>query len=119
MSSAMFSLFAAACKGSSFFGFPTWYEYLPGATDKQGHCAPTISGINDVWLIVAAVITILLRIAAMVAVAMIVYGAISYVTSQGEPDKTGQAKGTIVNALVGLALAVMAGVIVSFIAGGF
>jgi hypothetical protein len=69
-----------------------------------------------VWLIVAAVIEIALRVAAIVAVVFVIYGGFSYVTSQGEPEATGRAKNTLVNALVGLAVSVMAAAIVAFIA---
>ncbi len=104
------------CKGGSFLGFPTWYKYLPGTTDPTtGLCSPQLNRLSDVWLILAAVIEILLRVAAIVAVIFVIYGAIAYVVSQGEPDKTGKAKSTIVNALVGLAISVMAAAIVTFI----
>jgi hypothetical protein len=107
------------CKlqGGGFLGFPHWYKYLGGIKDVNGVCTPHLNGINDVWLVVAALIEILLRIAAILAFVMVIWGGVSYVTSQGEPDKTGQAKSTIVNALIGLAIAVMAASIVAFIAG--
>lgn len=109
--------FATVCSGGGFLGLPTWYEYLPGTTDSVTHlCTPQINGLMDIWLIVAAVIDILLRIAALVAVAFVIYGGFSYITSQGEPDKTSQARGTIISALVGLVIAVMAAIIVGFIA---
>ncbi len=108
-------IFASSCAGGKFFSFPTWYQYLDQVKGVSP-CAPKISNINDVWLIVAAIIEILLRVAAIAAVAMVVYGGIIYTTSQGEPDKTGQAKNTIVNALVGLAVSISAAAIISFIA---
>ena len=113
------TIFADACSnGTSFFGFPRWDEYLPGVTDSTSHlCSPQISGLSDIWLIVAAIIEILLRVAALVAVAFVIYGGFSYITSQGEPDKTTQARMTIINALAGLIIAVLAAVIVGFIAG--
>ena len=95
----------------AFLGFPTWQQYL----DHLGG-QPRINGLTDIWLVVAAVIEILLRVAAIVAVAFIIYGGFSYTTSQGDPEATGRAKGTLVNALVGLAVAVMAAAVVSFIA---
>ncbi|HTB48580.1 MAG TPA: hypothetical protein VK712_00695 [Verrucomicrobiae bacterium] len=116
MINALFFHFAAACGGGSFLGFPTWYEYLPSATDSNGLCSPSITSLSDIWLVVAAIIEILLRVAAIIAFVFVIYGGIIYTTSQGEPDKTGQAKNTIVNALVGLAIAVMAAAIVAFIA---
>ena len=96
---------------ASFLGFPTWYEYLHMSGGQ-----PQIQKLTDIWLIVAAIIEILLRIAALVAVAFIIYGGFSYTTSQGDPDSTSKAKKTLVNALIGLAVAVTAAVTVSFIA---
>jgi hypothetical protein len=118
MVNGLLSHFAASCGGGGFLGFPTWYKYLPGTTDPTTHlCSPQLTRLSDVWLILAAVIEILLRVAAIVAVIFVIYGAISYVISQGDPDKTARAKGTIVNSLVGLAISVMAAAIVTFIAG--
>lgn len=117
----LFTNFAAAgdsCEvnGRGFFGFPHWYKYLDGISDPAGNCSPSINGISDTWLIIAAAIEILLRVAAIVAVAFVIYSGILYVVSQGSPDKTGQAKNTLINAVVGLAIAVMAAAIVSFAA---
>jgi hypothetical protein len=106
----------AACSGGSFLGFPTWYKYLP-STNVNGLCSPSINSLSDIWLIVAAVIEILLRVAALVAVGFVIYGGFSYIISQGEPSKTAQARTTLINALAGLAIAVLAAVVVSFIAG--
>jgi hypothetical protein len=110
----LLSHFAASCAGGGFLGFPTWYHYLP---KEAGTCSPALLKLDDIWLIVAAVIEILLRVAGIVAVILIIYGGFSYVASQGEPDKTRQAQGTIVNALIGLAIAVVAAATVAFIAG--
>lgn len=109
--------FGDACSGGNFLGFPTWYHYLNGITDAATKvCTPELQGLNDIWLIVAAIIEIMLRIAALVAVVFIIYGGFEYITSQAEPDKTKRAKSTIINAVVGLIIAIMASVIVNFIA---
>ena len=102
-----------------FFNLPHWYKYLSGVTDGTGGCIPKIQGINDVWLIVAAIIDILLRLAVMAAIVMIIYGGIQYITSQGEPDKSKKARSTIFDALIGLGLAVAATAAVTFVAGRF
>lgn len=107
----------APCKGGSFLNFPTWYEYLPGQYDSKGVCSPALGSLGDVWLIVAAIIEILLRIAALVAVAFIIFGAVSYMTSSGDPEKTSRARGALTDALVGLAIAVLASAVVGFVAG--
>lgn len=118
---SLLSYFGAGtpCTGGDFLGFPKWYAYLPGQTDALGACTPQIQSINDVWLIVAAVVELLLRIAALAAIAMIIYGGVQFITSQGEPDKAHQARSTITNAVIGLAIAVSAAAMVQFLAGRF
>lgn len=110
--------FGAACLGGDFLGFPKWYKYLNGITDPKTHlCSPELSSINDIYLIVAAVIEMLLRIGTLMAVGFVIYGGIQYITSQGEPDKTSKARVTIINALVGLAISLVAAAAVAFFAG--
>lgn len=118
MVNGVFAHFATACTGGGFLGFPTWYHYLQGVTDPaNGLCSPQISGLSDIWLIVAAVIEILLRASALIAVIFVIIGGINYITSQGEPERTSHARGAIINALVGLVISVLAAVIIGFIAG--
>lgn len=109
------NLATVACNNpsSNFLAFPTWYEYL--CLNSNGH--PTISNINDVWLIVAAIIDILLRVGAILAVIFIIYGGIRYITSQGNPEQTNHAKNTILSAVIGLIITIVASVVVGFIAG--
>lgn len=115
MIQSLISYFGDPCPGGDFLFFPKWYKYLQAAPDSHP-CSPQLTSLNDVWLIVAAIIEILLRVAAILAVVFVIYGGFSYVTSQGDPEGTGRAKNTLVNALVGLAIAVTAAAIVSFIA---
>jgi hypothetical protein len=113
----LLTLFAKSCPGGTFFGFPKWYKYLPGTVDpNSGLCTPKLTSLSGIWLILAAIIEIMIRVAAIVAVAFVIYGGISYITSQGEPEATSKARGTIVNALIGLAIAILAASIVTFIA---
>lgn len=122
----IFDLFAAACTppSSGFFGIPTWYKYLPGEDVIDGisgqiSCTPKLNSLSDVWLIGAAVIDILLRIAALMAIGYIVVAGINYIRSQGQPDQTAKAQRTLVNAVVGLVIAIIATVMVNFVAGRF
>jgi ABC-type Fe3+ transport system permease subunit len=114
------SHFADACTvtGGSFFGFPKWYKYLPGIDSGNG-CIPSIRSVNDVWLIAASVVELLLRVASLLAVGFVVYGGVQYILSQGEPDRTTKARDTIFNALIGLVIAVAATTAVTFVAGRF
>lgn len=114
----MFSVAAKdPCSGNGFFGLPHWYKYL-GSSDPA-KCSPTLTSINDIWLIFLAIIEILLRVAVAVAIAFIIVGGIKFITSRANPDKTSQAKNTVTDALVGLVIAIAAVAIVSFLAGRF
>jgi ABC-type Fe3+ transport system permease subunit len=121
----LYSQFAAACQPKgSFFGFPTWYKYLDGQNVTDGAtntttCSPIIHGINDVWLIVLAIIDLLLRAAILAAVGFVLAGGVKFMVSQGQPDKIKSALTTLVNALIGLAIAVAAATLVSYVAGKF
>lgn len=99
------------------YGLPTWYKYLDGEI-VNGQCEIANVDITNPEMFLPiglAVMEILLRIAAMVAVAFVVYGGFQYMTSQGEPDKTKSAKDTILNAVIGVLIALFATAIVRFI----
>ena len=109
---------------SDFLGFPHWYQYLPGtyvSVDSSKNaatvCNPSLQNLSDIWLIAAAIIEILVRLAAIAAIGYVIYGGIMYITSEGNPEKTGKAKQTIVNALVGLMLSLVDASIIAFLAG--
>ena len=121
-------MFAAGCTDNTFFGIPPWYHYLVAAGRMATH-ADSSTGIvscdlvgdfqwqngGDLVLIILGILDIVLRLAGLVAVGFIIYGGIQYVTSQGEPDKTKDAQQTIINALVGLVIAMLATAFVSFV----
>ncbi len=118
-------LAATSCNpaGGGLFGFPKWYKYLQGIesvnAEQDTICSPHITSINDVWLIGAAIIDMLLRLAVLLAIGYIVYGGVSYIKSQGQPDQTASAQKTILNAVVGLVIAIAATGLVTFVAGRF
>lgn len=107
--------FAAQCTGTSFFGFPPWYEYLNCTTEGN----PEITGINDLWLIAAAGLEMIAYAAGVLAVAMFIYGGFVMMISQGSPDRVSTARGTMLNAAVGLAIAVSAYTLINLVARVF
>lgn len=109
---------AASCDGGNFVGLPKWYKYL-GSEGTGTDCVPAITGINDIWLIVLAVVEILLRVAAMGALIFIVYGGIRFITARGNPEKINSARIAIQDALIGLVIAIAAVAIVNFIGSRF
>ncbi|HPR09287.1 hypothetical protein KDA06_02980 [Candidatus Saccharibacteria bacterium] len=117
---------ASRCS-KSFFGLKPWFAYLPdsmfdgstcqikdfqllGGNDTAGK--PTPSNLPAVIL---AIVDNLSRVAALVAVAYVIMGGIKYTASNGEPESTKNAKDTIINALIGLVIAIIAASVVSFI----
>jgi hypothetical protein len=121
---SQYVLFANACGEKSVFGFPTWYQYLEQRQPivksvGEQVCSPHINGIDDVWLIGLAVVEILLRVAVIAAIIYIMLGGMKYVNSRGNAEKTEAAKKTVVDALIGLIIAVTATAVVTFIGGRF
>ena len=110
---------AIACDPNArkVLNFPKWYQYACGH-DFRFLAVPSgqpNAGPSDIPLVAIAVVEILLRIAALVAIGYVVFGGTKYVVSQGEPDKISEAKGTIINALAGLLLATFSIAIVAFL----
>lgn len=99
----------------TFLGLPTWYKYLDKAVDSAGDCSIQFELATDASKILLAVFEIILRIGGIVAVGFIIYGGFQYIISQGEPERTKGAKSTILNAVIGLAIAISATAIVNLI----
>lgn len=105
---------AIACDPTrnEFLNFPKWYEYACG---DDFRFLPSGNQPSDIPLVLLAVVEILLRIGALVAIGYVVFGGVKYVASQGESDKISEAKGTIINALAGLLIATFAVAVVAFL----
>jgi len=103
---------------NGFFGLPPWYKYLkldPGTCEVIDFTLLGTGSNSGLLLIALAIIDLLLRLAGIVAVAFVIWGGFDYITSQAEPDKLAQARHKIINALIGLGLAIMATSIVVFV----
>jgi hypothetical protein len=108
------SAFAAndGCR-SSFFGIPVWYKYLNLdddcniVTDKQQNVAAKI---------ILGIIDIALFLAGLLAVIMILWGGFQFIFANGEPGSIANARKTILNAVIGLIIAILASQIVRFVA---
>ena len=64
---------------------------------------------------VEPIVSTLLFVVGVVAVVVIIIGGILYVTSTGDPGKTKRAKDTILYAVIGLVVAILAYAIVNFV----
>ena len=76
----------------------------------------TPSSLGDV---IPNITNTLLTAAGIIAVIMIIVGGIMYSLSAGDSKKAGTAKDTILYAVVGLVITLLAGAIVNFVLGRF
>lgn len=106
--------FAAPCEAQGISIVPTWYKYLDSET-LEGKCTPLFVVPDDIGKVLLAIFEIVLYVGGVVAVMFVVYGGFLYLTSTGEPDKAKNARTTIINALVGLAITVLATAIVNLV----
>jgi hypothetical protein len=116
MINTILTTFAAGCRNHGIPILPTWYEYIEG-TETENGCDLTFVFPNDLPAVALAIVEILLRIGTIAAVAFVIYGGFLYMTSQGEPDKAAAARRTIINAVAGLVITLLATGIVAFIGG--
>lgn len=97
-----------------FLGFPTWYKYLNPTFDGT-ECKLDVTFPGAIPKILLAVVEIALRIGGVVAFGYVIYGGFKFILSNGEPDRAASARNSIINALVGLVIAIIAIGVVNFI----
>jgi len=107
------SQFAAGC--GSFLGIPTWYEYISSG-DGSSCDNPSVSSLNDIWLIGLAVLDMLLSVAVLAAIVYFLLGTIQLITARGNPENIAGARSTLINAIIGLAIAFLSATLVSYVA---
>ncbi len=73
------------------------------------------SAKQDLPDIITTIINVMLFIAAALAVIMIIYGGIRYITAHGDEKQVKVAKDTIVYSVAGLIIAILAYALVTFI----
>lgn len=118
----LFAKTGAQCSKAGFLDLKPWYHYLKNmeadCTIRNFNLLPEPGGRgSDLPLVLLAVIDDLLRLAGLIAVIFVIYGAVLYTTSQGNADQTSRAQSTIINALAGLVITIVAVAFVTFIGG--
>lgn len=114
---------AGACgPGDGALSLPTWYKYVPLKADCSiNKDSPKIKNQEGrlVILILMGVFDIVLFLAGFIAVIMVIYAGFRFLTSAGEPQKIAAARTTLLNAIIGLAIAILGSRAIAFIAGTF
>ena len=107
---------APAVTGDGYVSAATEDAICAGVQATGANCNPNgdeaETRVND---IVALIINILSWIVGVVSVIMVIFGGFKYITSGGDSNKVTSAKNTILYALIGLVVVVLAQVIVIFV----
>lgn len=85
----------------------------------KGEESANIEGIckNSGETVLTGIMSLIFYIIGALSIVMIVIGGIQYMTASGNPEKTKKARHTIVYAVIGLAVAILANTIASFVMG--
>ena len=104
--------------GSAFFALKPWYEGL--TTTIKDRCEirwPDSGEIPKfVWTVVLNILYDISMLVGYITVIMVAWGGYLYMFSRGEPARAEKGKKTITTAMVGLVIAMLAGVIMNTIA---
>ena len=106
------------CGSARFLTFPAWYRGLPRTDD----CGVGIIEGEDalsrtIWVIALNVVEIIIQLVGYVSVAYIIIGGWRYILSNGSPDGNVRGRKTILNAVIGLILALSSVAIVNTLVG--
>lgn len=103
------------------YGIPTWYNKLAGTP----YLNPNTCEINNSAIesnegefytgLIASFVVLLLWLVGVVSVFMIMWGGISFIIADGSPEKIASARKTILNAIIGVTIAMLATMLVSFV----
>ena len=85
--------------------------------EKQAAGCDLQSADPQIGSTVQNVINVVIAVLGIVAVAFVIVGAVQYLTSQGDPNKTKKGRDTILYAILGVILAGLAFTIVNFVLG--
>lgn len=121
MNKIKISIIAIAATAGLAFVAPV--PTVGAAPEDDIHAGVQAIGGNDAGGTLATqiedIVNLMLYILGAIAVVMIVIGGIRYATSNGESSQISSAKNTILYAVIGLVVAVMAYAIVNFVLASF
>ncbi|MCA9338866.1 hypothetical protein KC939_00800 [Candidatus Saccharibacteria bacterium] len=100
----------ACTAGTKILTLPCWYDGL-----KMKGSTPVIEKPKDIWTIVINFIEMALQVVGYLAVGFIIWGGFQFMISDGNSDKAAAARRTIINASVGLILALASVAVIRFI----
>lgn len=118
-STKILTILATAMFGLSIFGFTPVFATdicagnLPAEIKEANGCTSGSSG--NLSNVVINILNVVIGLLGVVAVIFIIIGGINYMTSSGDSAKVKKARDTILYAVIGLIVSILAGVIVNFV----
>jgi hypothetical protein len=106
---------ATNCADAHFLTFPAWYRGLT-ETDCSIKSPDKVGGLSAFIIIIAMnFLEMLFQAVAYISVGYIIWGGFKYITTYGEPNEIVVARQRILNAIIGLVIAMLAVGIVNFL----
>lgn len=117
--------YAAECEqpGQHILGLRAWYDGIATDDPATGSCTVPSDAFKgednikkNVWLVVLNIASSVLGVVGYLAICFVIWGGYQYMLARGDPGKVVRGKKTIVNALVGLVICVLASTISGMVA---
>ena len=110
----------AACNDSYYLGLRPWYKGLENSTcngiDEKAFAGDKGANLQkNIWLIVLNIASDVMAIVGYLAIVFVIWGGYQYMMARGDPGMVAKGKKTITNALVGLAICMLASTIVGMV----
>ena len=86
-----------------------------GSTSANVNCGSTSVGSSSITNIAKKVVNLFSIVVGAISVIMIIYGGFRYITSGGASEKVGEAKKTLIYAIIGLIVVALAQLIIHFV----
>ncbi len=113
---------AGACGNEYIPGFKPWYDGLTKSDkceiDESKFKADSEDGgqlAKSIWQIAFNLISDVFAIVGYLSIVFVIYGGYLYMLSSGDPGKAAKGKKTITNAIIGLAICMLASTIVGMV----
>lgn len=102
------------CGAGSFLGFKPWFDGLCDADNNiQAPDKDEDEITRFIWMIILNVMFDLSLAVGYLALGFVIYGGYLYIMSQGDPGKVGKGKKTLMSAITGTIIALLASVAVN------
>ena len=104
----------------SFMGFRPWYY---GLTQSDTDCTLKVPGVSNssqpndvdltvfVWAIILNILAILFGVIGYLAIGFLIFGGFTYVMARGDPGRIAKGKNTVIRAIIGLVICILASLI--------